>query len=940
MKYFKRTIALILVLSTILGLTGQNVKAANGECSGNADVCMFNDVYDNAAGFWVPTQITGVNNGYYYFKIQVWNRTGYTINNVVAKDVLPSSLVYVPNSMTITALGAPFTAENLFNGVGINLGSIVHTQSLQINFMVKVLDTPAGTSTLTNSATITTSNASVFSPAPTTNDGTDTAAIIVTSSGPTTGKAVINEINFNSLRDWNTNIDNRLWNRGTVDVSDRYVELAIKTDSLNLMSPDWTVTLIPNTVPATPVTVNLSASGVFHYFSTTGGTATNTRNGDYVVVTPPSPLPVTGNERIQLKYLGTVMDEVMYNVTNSSVLVETLSRNASGSMVMNTATPGAANDVPTDNPYSAAVYTLSSSSNPKGEEINDASATNGKAVLLNSSLDTAGTVFSIQKSSLPAGYYRATLRLKTLNADNVNGKNPFASFDAIYFNGAAYDTVGFNIRGRDMAINNTYTDFPIEFYKPASGGTDTFRVNFAPTGGTSIVIDNIRIDSITPNNALPRVFEAENQHFNVGFRLNDAGTMVAFSPKAEGGQGKHLSYGPYTASFISPSNTGNKYNATFRLKALNVTGLPTDKAARIEIFDVQANLYRYRELSNADLTSGYSDYSLVFPTAAHGSLEFRVVNYGTSDIYYDKVTITANGDQTIVYEAENDFEYPNGARIQERSDGIAGREVISTVANNNAGFMMRGPYTIDQTNTGKYYRADFKLRNTGDTTNTNIAAMIMVRNWDDNGKSLGHMYITANMLNASSGYQTYSIYFKSPTFGRITYDVYFYDVVDVMCDYVSVTELASQPLSNFSLEAENMTRFANGIVVEDSAASNDINHPTGLAVQARDGADNGTNVIFSDSQEYFPAGNYTATIYLRKTNSGATNNPIIDWTIKDANGSTYAYKEFKENELNTTYTQYSLNFSLSGSARIYHKMYFNGGLGNSVLIDKVVLTKN
>jgi hypothetical protein len=138
-----------------------------------------------------------------------------------------------------------------------------------------------------------------------------------------------------------------------------------------------------------------------------------------------------------------------------------------------------------------------------------------------------------------------------------------------------------------------------------------------------------------------------------------------------------------------------------------------------------------------------------------------------------------------------------------------------------------------------------------------------------------------------------------------------------------------------------MTRVGtNGSIVEDSAATNSIGHSTGYAVQATNGIDDAKNIIFSDSPETFAAGNYTAVVYIRKTNAGASNNPIIDLSIKDVFGTNIGYGEYKESDLSTTYSAYTVNFTLSTSGKIFYKMYFNGGLGNSILIDKIEITKN
>ena len=92
---------------------------------------------------------------------------------------------------------------------------------------------------------------------------------------------VINEIITDPQTDWSTNGFDGTDGGGNITNIDEAVELFIKTDGLDLTG--WTIELNDTS----PVTGNLTDSGAFsvsNYISSSGGTFTNTKNGDYLVL--------------------------------------------------------------------------------------------------------------------------------------------------------------------------------------------------------------------------------------------------------------------------------------------------------------------------------------------------------------------------------------------------------------------------------------------------------------------------------------------------------------------------------------------------------------------------------------------------------------------------------------------------------------------------------
>ncbi|MFQ5493658.1 MAG: hypothetical protein ACE5DX_05885, partial [Candidatus Dojkabacteria bacterium] len=748
-----------------------------------------------------------------------------------------------------------------------------------------------------------------------------------------------NEINHAPLADWSQDSDYRLSGRTGISADDEWVELYIKDNGLDLTSADWTFR--NENIGGSVSTGQLLNMGTgYQYIGT--GTVSNTDSGDYLLIQNPT-MNLTDNANIQVSYLATVMDDVTYNSTNTDLLDETIGRNASSldtdsgsDWSRNHGTPGLANETRVANVYEAEIYAPSSTGAEHGADVYNAGSSRGIGVRVNSASDMAGNVYQVQTNDHQAlGTYKATLRMKSMNA-TLSSSAPFAEFRVQYPNGSGgFKTIGHAIRGRDFTANNTYRNFVIEFKKPVSSDVNKYTVGFLTGAGTDIIIDKIEVQPFTANNTLPRVYQGENMGLKAGSRMNDGGTGVAFGPKGEAGPGTHVTYGPYTASHINGIGAG-QFNAAFRMRFGNITGAATDAAARIEVFNPQSGMFREKVLRVQDIAGTYGNFNVQFPSTGEGSLELRVLNFGAADVYFDKVTVTSVTG-AIMYESEADFEYPIGTDIVNNGGASGGQEIFADITTHAAGFMQRGPHALDQTGTGNWYEASFKLRSGAVPTSNDPAALLFVRNIDT-GDILASSIVHARTLNTA--FRDYKLTFKSPATGRVSYDVYFTRLVDVYSDNVIVTELPGNPDPR-NFQVEELRRWNNqGIIVEDALATNSIGHTTGFAVQGTNGVHDNKTILYSDTQEIFGAGNWEANFYVRRTAASGSGAPIVLLEVWDESEGFKNFYQVAENELtNGSYTQFTVPFTKSGAGRIYYKIFFMGGLSNSVLVDRIELDK-
>jgi len=163
---------------------------------------------------------------------------------------------------------------------------------------------------------------------------------------------------------------------------------------------------------------------------------------------------------------------------------------------------------------------------------------------------------------------------------------------------------------------------------------------------------------------------------------------------------------------------------------------------------------------------------------------------------------------TNIYEAEDMLHAVGGPDYF--GSPITGVMRAEPVAD-NAGYMVYGPYTNDQL-AGKTYRATFKLRLLGETNQA--AAQIEVYNFG--GNILNDRKIYQSDFTAINQWAEIPLEFTKPNTGVMEYRVYFYDIVGVEVDNITVSEVA--PTDVLTYESENLRRKI-GSVIDDGSAS-------------------------------------------------------------------------------------------------------------------------
>lgn len=770
---------------------------------------------------------------------------------------------------------------------------------------------------------------------------------------PSASEVRINEVNTDPLKDWSTNGHNSYFNRGDINTDDEYIELYVNADGLNLADTNWQVSV--NNVSSADFSGNLTAGSAFENVTYFGaGSIGNTQTGAYLLLgNPAGANQIDDNVTITVSYLSNEVDRVVMggtgntpSGTSTGPLDEVVGRDAASTDTNNDsadfakkyATPGRGNSDRVANVYEAEIYTVSATGNEHGVEIQDTSANDDRAVNLESGMDINGTVYEAQTNEhQAAGAYRAILRLKTLNA-TLTSDAPIGEFNVAYPDGGGgFLSTGYAIRGLDVDANNVYQEYAIEFNKPATADMNKYQVGFFDNG-TNVVIDNITLYPITPNPTVPITYEGEDMMFKAGDEFNDGGTIVAFSSAAQGSPaGVHMAYGPYTANHTQLLGSV-LFNAGFRIRFANSSAGTHDQVARIEVYNSQAGLLKQRDLLGGSISGSYVFYNLQFPSSGQGTVQFRVVNYGRADIYWDYVVVdNAPSQTTLVYESEIDFEHPNGAYYLDYPLASGLKEIYVTPGTHSEGYIQRGPHSLDFVGTGNYYQATFRLRSSSAFTSSDPAAYLLVRNIDT-GDILANMEVPINTLR--NDYRDYKLMFRSPDSGRLSYEVYYLDnsaLPDLYSDKVTVEEIAEPDPKVFQVEAEH--RFGNnGAIVEDALASNDIGHTTGLAVQATAVTDNGLVINFTNSQETHSAGGYDAVFYARRSTGATSGTNIALVEVWDETEGFKGYIEIRDTDLSDAgYTGFAVNFTKSGEGRVFYKVYFYGSPTVDFLLDRIEL---
>lgn len=166
-------------------------------------------------------------------------------------------------------------------------------------------------------------------------DWSKTRATLGKTNSPT-GKVVINEIVTDPQQDWNDDSFNGTPGVNIPGDNDEWIEFYITTDGLNLSK--WTIEM-QDTNPEIVELKGSSAtvSNVFRYISSSGGSFSNTKNGDYLILGNPSGDMLLTVLLILKDTYGTVIDQVQIgsgagqaNANGSSISNESASRYVNG----------------------------------------------------------------------------------------------------------------------------------------------------------------------------------------------------------------------------------------------------------------------------------------------------------------------------------------------------------------------------------------------------------------------------------------------------------------------------------------------------------------------------------------------------------------------------------------------------------------------------------
>ncbi len=144
---------------------------------------------------------------------------------------------------------------------------------------------------------------------------------------PALGDIVINEFVTEPRRDWSTNLFNGVAGAGPVNITDEWVELFVKRAGMNLTG--WNFEINDGSSDLTgnaPNNGTLATGGCFqtsNYISATGGTFTNTKVGDYLVLgnTSGSAANAMNNTNLILTIKdpsGTIIDQVRVGIDATS----------------------------------------------------------------------------------------------------------------------------------------------------------------------------------------------------------------------------------------------------------------------------------------------------------------------------------------------------------------------------------------------------------------------------------------------------------------------------------------------------------------------------------------------------------------------------------------------------------------------------------------------
>jgi hypothetical protein len=369
--------------------------------------------------------------------------------------------------------------------------------------------------------------------------------------------------------------------------------------------------------------------------------------------------------------------------------------------------------------------------------------------------------------------YSAIFRMKV----NTNWQNvPVARIEAYNQNGNGLWRYKV-LKANDFSRADSYEDFSIDFSRTNQGSMEYRVYIYGNTSGVIVNADKVDIFKKYDSNW---VYESENSYGEIG--------NIALDPTASNAKAReatvvsnskgYLVYGPYS----DDQPTGSVYTASFRLKTRNNSRI--ENIARVEVYNPGGtSQYVSKEIKGIDFSeiNTWQDFNLNFARRTGGSLEFRVYFYDLADILSDKVTVTTFTTDPVVYQAEQQLTGVGKIITDASADG--GYAMMSN-AIDGSGYLVFGPYTVDQAPGN--YEVIYRIKRGNAASNTNRQIRLDVVN--DNGSGT-HVWKDLLAKDIKTGYTDISVFYYRTGEGNMEYRVYTDGLTDITLDSITVKKI-------------------------------------------------------------------------------------------------------------------------------------------------------
>lgn len=508
--------------------------------------------------------------------------------------------------------------------------------------------------------------------------------------------------------------------------------------------------------------------------------------------------------------------------------------------------------------------------------------------------------------------YRVTWKMKT-GSDNVA---PVAKIDI--------NDVGFgvifhqDIYANDFNGIDTYTDFSTDFTKRDTNPME-YRVWFYDK--SDLEVDKITVEEIEPTDSI--TYESETQRRNIGQRIVDPTASAGKAVKALASEGSEfMQFGPYTVD----QEINNTFKATFRLKVNNNSS--SSPVVRIDAANSWGGgEWSWKKIKGADFTATdtWQDFSIVFNRANEGTMEYRILSYGATDITADYVKVEKVTQNTNTYESEDLFSSVGTVVTDmDASGGQARMADYSTV-----GDLQYGPYGVDQAS-GSNYRATFRMSVSNNTLATPVARIEALNSGGNS--DWRYKIIRANDFAASNRFEDFSVDFTRTDKGTMEYKVYSFGNSDGISFKVDKVDVYKINTSDWTYESESSFGSV-GKVVLDPTASNS------KAREATVSTDAPGYVVYGPYSDDQPINNvYTATFKLKTRNNSLSSGVAKIEVFNSGGTSVWVYKDIKGSDFsaNNTWQDFNLNFSRQPGGNLEFRVWFYDTA--DITVDKVTVT--